>query len=136
MDKNMESGFHVSNLLLLESQFKRIDRVQFNEETFSNLDTKIGVAVDVHGNQITVTEEVTVSQEIDSVKQFTFFVKMVGVFERIGESPLTDGEKFGRVNGAAIIFPYIREHITALSLKAGLGPIILPPINFTCIQND
>ena len=92
--------------------------------------------VDVHGNQITVTEEVTVSQEIDSVKQFTFFVKMVGVFERIGESLLTDGEKFGRVNGAAIIFPYIREHITALSLKAGLDPIILPPINFTCIQND
>ena len=136
MDKNMESGFHVSNLLLLESQFNRINRVQFNEETFANLIPKIGVAVDVHGNQITVTEEVTVSQEIDGKTQFSFFVKMVGVFERIGESLLTDGEKFGRVNGAAIIFPYIREHITALSLKAGLEPIILPPINFTCIQND
>ena len=132
----MESGFHVSNLLLLESQFNRINRVQFNEETFANLIPKIGVAVDVHGNQITVTEEVTVSQEIDGKTQFSFFVKMVGVFERIGESLLTDGEKFGRVNGAAIIFPYIREHITALSLKAGLEPIILPPINFTCIQND
>ena len=136
MDKNMESGFHVSNLLLLESQFNRINRVQFNEETFANLIPKIGVAVDVHGNQITVTEEVTVSQEIDGKTQFSFFVKMVGVFERIGESLLNDGEKFGRVNGAAIIFPYIREHITALSLKAGLEPIILPPINFTCIQND
>lgn len=76
----MESGFHISNLLLLESQFKRIDRVQFNEETFSKLDTKIGVAVDVHGDLIAVTEEVTVSQEIDSVKQFSFFVKMVGIF--------------------------------------------------------
>ncbi|MBB1540762.1 MAG: protein-export chaperone SecB [Bacteroidia bacterium] len=136
MDKNMESGFHISNLLLLESQFKRINRVQFNEESFANLLPKIGVAVDVHGNQIAVTEEVTVSQEIDGKTQFSFFVKMVGVFERIGESPLTDGEKFGRVNGAAIIFPYIREHITALSLKAGLGPIILPPINFTSTQND
>ena len=132
----MESGFHISNFLLLESQFKRINRVQFNEESFANLIPKNGVAVDVHGNQITVTEEVTVSQEIDGKTQFSFFVKMVGVFERIGESPLTDGEKFGRVNGAAIIFPYIREHITALSLKAGLGPIILLPINFTGTQND
>lgn len=34
------------------------------------------------------------------------------------------------------MFPYIREHITALSLKAGLGSIILPPINFTGTQND
>ena len=56
---------------------------------------------------------------------------MVGIFECIGESQLKDYEKFGKINGAAIIFPYIREHITNLSMKAGLGPIILPPVNFT-----
>jgi preprotein translocase subunit SecB len=55
---------------------------------------------------------------------------MVGVFECVGESELKDYDLFGRVNGAAIIFPYIREHISGLSLKAGLGPIILPPVNF------
>lgn len=55
---------------------------------------------------------------------------MVGIFECIGETLLKDYEEFGRINGAAIIFPYIREHITTLSLKAGIGVIIIPPINF------
>ncbi|NCD10471.1 MAG: preprotein translocase, partial [Negativicutes bacterium] len=36
----------------------------------------------------------------------------------------------GNVNGAAIIYPYIREHLTSLSVKAGVGIILLPPANF------
>ena len=51
-------------------------------------------------------------------------------YEKYGESIL-DLESFGRVNGAAIIFPYIREHLTNLSAKAGVGLIMLPPFNFT-----
>ncbi len=55
---------------------------------------------------------------------------MVGVFEKFGDSIL-DLENFGNVNGAAILFPYIREHLTNLTSKAGLGLIIIPPFNFT-----
>jgi preprotein translocase subunit SecB len=55
------------------------------------------------------------------------------IFERTGESPLTDFEEFGKVNGAAIIFPFIREHIMNMSLKGGIGAVILPPLNFTKI---
>ncbi|MDR1097091.1 MAG: protein-export chaperone SecB [Tannerella sp.] len=32
------------------------------------------------------------------------------------------------------MFPYIREHITNISLKGGIGAIILPPVNFTKIE--
>jgi len=39
-------------------------------------------------------------------------------------------KNFGNVNGAAIIYPYIREHLTSLSVKAGVGIILLPPANF------
>lgn len=61
---------------------------------------------------------------------------MVGIFECIGESPLkSDYDAFGRVNGAAIIFPYVREHITNLSIKAGIGSILLPPVNFAGGKN-
>lgn len=59
---------------------------------------------------------------------------MFGVFMKIWDSNLMDLKDFGYVNGATIIFPYIREHLTALSSKAGLGLIILPPINFTKIK--
>ena len=59
-------------------------------------------------------------------------IGMVGIFEKIGDNPL-NMEEFGRVNGAAIIFPYIREQLTNLSAKAGIGLIVLPPFNFTKI---
>jgi len=128
-NNKMESGFKINKLLLLESNFKRINNVQFKEE-MPELKMNINTEVGVQGTVISVAETVSVSQVYNDVEQFSFLVKMVGVFECIGESPLTDYEAFGKVNGAAIIFPYIREHISYLSLKAGLVPIILPPVNF------
>ena len=92
-----------------------------------NIDTEVSV----NNNIISVAETVSVKKTHNNTEQFSFLVKMVGIFECIGESQLKDYEKFGKINGAAIIFPYIREHITNLSMKAGLGPIILPPVNFT-----
>lgn len=131
MDKKnkMESGFRINKLLLLESNFRRSNEVQSDEENpvKVDIDTEVGVQDKV----ISVVETVTVVQKYNDIEQFSFSVKMVGLFECIGESQLTDYESFGKVNGAAIIFPYIREHITNLSLKAGLKPIVLPPVNFT-----
>jgi len=55
---------------------------------------------------------------------------MAGVFEKSGNSTL-NLEQFGQINGAAIIYPYIREHLSSLSAKAGLGLIFIPPVNLT-----
>ena len=132
MNKNnkMESGFRIKNLFLLESNFKRLNNVQF-EGDMPELKIDINTEVGVQGKVISVEETVTITQKYNDIEQFSFSVKMAGLFECIGDSSLTDYDDFGRVNGAAIIFPYIREHITNLSLKAGLNPIVLPPVNFT-----
>lgn len=131
----MESGFRINNLILLESNFKRINNVQFNAE-MPGLNMDINTEVGVQDKIISVAETVTVTQNYKDVEQFSFLVKMVGIFECIGESKIKDFDTFGKINGAAIIFPYVREHITNLSLKAGLGPIILPPVNFTHQQKN
>ena len=125
----LESGFQIKSIILIESSFNRIINVVFEEGIVNdlNIKTDIGVSEKV----ITVTEEVAVVQKLKGIEQVNIKVKMVGIFKCVGESSLTDFEEFGRVNGAAIIFPYIREHITHLSLKGGIGAIILPPINFT-----
>jgi preprotein translocase subunit SecB len=129
MEENkLTSGFRINNLGLLESSFARKDEVFFND-----LDNRIDIdtRVSVNDNVIVVREEVVVEQKHQENVQVTVKVVIGGVFE-MGDNPsLTDLDEFGRINGAAIIFPYIREHITNLSLKAGIQPIILPPINFT-----
>lgn len=129
MEKKTSTGFSIENLLLIESSFKRIDNVSFGDNVRNSVD--IETEVGVQGNIVNVIETVSVEQLDGDKKQVSVKVKMAGVFKKEGDSVIPDIELFGKVNGAAIIFPYIREHITNLSIKAGLNPIILPPVNFT-----
>jgi preprotein translocase subunit SecB len=126
---DVQSGFRINNLLLLESTFSRVINVTFdNPAVVQNIDVDVNVSI--NENTVVVTEEIKYNQTFNEVQEVTASIKMVGVFEKFGDSVL-DLESFGNVNGAAIIFPYIREHLTNLTSKAGLGLIIIPPFNFT-----
>jgi preprotein translocase subunit SecB len=128
-NNQLESGFRISNLVLLESNFVRESNVTFNNPEIKQ-DINVEVGVNLFDNNVFVTETVKFSQVFKDVTEVSATIKMIGVFEKFGENQL-DLEEFGHVNGAAIIFPYIREHLTNLSAKAGLGLIFLPPANFT-----
>lgn len=131
--QNTASGFAIQNIILTESTFTRI-----NNAVFEGVDNtmNINVNVSVKSPTITVEETVDLVQTYQGKEQMKIRVKMVGIFQMVGESLIKDLESFGRINGAAIIFPYIREHITNLSQKGGMGTIILPPVNFTKINNN
>lgn len=126
--KKPESGFAIQNIILTESSFSRINNAVF-EGVNNNIN--INVNVTVNASTITVEETVEVRQMHGETEQMVIRVKMVGLFQVVGESVIKDLESFGRINGASIIFPYIREHITSITLKGGMGAIILPPVNFT-----
>jgi len=128
-EKKLDSGFKINNLILSESLFHRINNVSFED----NVDKKFDINVEsfVKENIITVAVEVVILQMLKDVEEFKIKVRMIGVFECIGETLIKNFEEFGKVNGAAIIFPYIREHVTNISSKAGIGAIILPLVNFT-----
>jgi preprotein translocase subunit SecB len=128
-NNNLQSGFKINNLLLLESNFSRIINVTFdNPKVIQSID--VDVQIEVNDNTVIVTEVVKYNQIFNDIQEVSATIKMVGVFEKFGDSVL-DLENFGNINGAAIIFPYIREHLTSLTSKAGLGLIIIPPFNFT-----
>ncbi len=129
-EKNqLESGFKVNNILLMQCDFKREVNVTFNNPEIKQ-ELNLDVNVNVNENVVFVSETATYKQIFNEITEVTILIKMAGVFEKFGESKL-DMEEFGKVNGAAIIFPYIREQLTNLSSKAGLGLIYLPPANFT-----
>lgn len=129
--KNIESGFRIHNILLVESNFSRIDTVEFNNpEIKQNVNIDGAVNINPENNMISVKQTLHYSQEFNGIEQVSAKISMIGVFEKYGDSPL-DLEQFGRVNGAAIVYPYIREHLSNLSAKAGLGLIFLPPVNLT-----
>jgi preprotein translocase subunit SecB len=126
---NLESGFKVNNILLMENTFKREGSVVFDKNQTKNF-VNIDVNVQVIDKAIIVNETLTYSEKFNDIEQVSIMIRMIGVFEQIGTTSLNPQE-FGEVNGAAIIFPYMREHLTSLSGKSGLGLIVLPPFNFT-----
>lgn len=128
-NSNPKSGFTLENIILIESSFNRISDVIFDDKVQNSIDINVGVASSEP--KIAVTVDVAVAQNSDKVEQFRITAKMVGVFKKEGESDIKSDEDFGRINGAAIVFPFVREHIANMALKGGLGTVLIPPVNFT-----
>ena len=130
---NNGSGFQLKSIILVDSHMYRKPNVNFKE---LQLDVEIGTGVGVKDNVVNVKLSVNVKQMENGIAQSEMSATMVGIFEKTGESPLYDMEEFGRINGASIIFPFLREHIANLAMKAGLGPIMLPPVNFQKLNKN
>lgn len=132
-ENNSDTGFKVNRILLLESNFNRIPNVSFNDPVIkSNID--ISVNSQTKENKVFVTVTLKFEQLKEQLAEVSCIITMLGEFEQVGKIDL-DLESFGKVNGAAIIYPYIREQLSNLSLKAGLGNIILPPANFVKLNS-
>ena len=130
---NNGSGFQLKSIILVDSHMYRKPNVNLKE---LQLDVEIGTGVGVKDNVVNVKLSVNVKQMENGIAQSEMSATMVGIFEKTGESPLNDMEEFGRINGASIIFPFLREHIANLAMKAGLGPIMLPPVNFQKLNKN
>ena len=130
---NNGSGFQLKSIILVDSHMYRKPNVNFKE---LQLDVEIGTGVGVKDNVVNVKLSVNVKQMENGIAQSEMSATMVGIFEKTGESPLNDMEEFGRINGASIIFPFLREHIANLAMKAGLGPVMLPPVNFQKLNKN
>lgn len=125
--KDKQSGFNVESILLTESSFTRKGKINFSES-----EQEVSFETGVGSKDNTVNVKLT--NKLKDEEQYKIVVSFVGVFKRTGNSQILDNEQFGRINGAAIIFPFVREHIANIALKAGLGSVILPPVNFTKIN--
>lgn len=119
---------NLTNIILIESIFNRAWFIDYENEKFEN---KVDIDVDhgVSNNLLNVIVNVKFRGSIDDDVQISSDIKMVGIFEfeKIDETKVAS---FAKINGAAIIYPFIREHLTSLSIKAGLSPILLSPVNF------
>jgi preprotein translocase subunit SecB len=125
-----ESGFRFLNILILESNFKREVLINFQQPIESVFDLDVSSEKVEQTNQYVVQVKAILKGLQAQKTEFSVEVKMVGVFEKFGAPDFSD-EQFTNVNGPAIIFPFIREHIASLALKAGIGTVLLPPLNFT-----
>jgi len=128
------STYKLINIVLIESHFKRQPEIHFKEEGYGN-NININLENQTSENKLYITLTVDFKAGIKDAIDIEASVKMLGVFE-YEESSTIPVSEFANINGPAIIFPFIREHLANCSVKAGMTPILLPPINFVKLQED
>lgn len=130
--ETLNSPFSIENILLIKSSFSRVTNVHFGQEIVE-AKTDVNVNVEIMNTETSVVTETVSYKQINKETQeveVDIEVVMAGIFKRIKENPITLVD-FSYVNGAALMFPYIREHITALTIKSGIGAVFLSPVDFT-----
>lgn len=110
-----------------------------NEDDDSTSKRTNNLNVDTHYEVNESFISVFVSARVDIKEEdkelLDVYVVMKGLFELLGETDLP-ADAFGKVNGPAILFPFVREHMASMTLKANIPPILLPPINFVRAAAD
>lgn len=78
------------------------------------------------GKTMNVFIKTTISDDNELVN---IFVEMVGYFEFDSKIDEVTKDIFTKVSAPAILFPYVRAYIGALSSLSGINPIVLPTLN-------
>lgn len=123
-------SFQIAEIFLLESQFKREQNIDFSHPSLKN---KVSIETDhkfdIENNSLHITVILNFAAVISAKKVITSKIKMIGMFNCSSDAQLSI-DQFSKANGPAIMFPFLREHLAATSLKSGIKPILLPAINF------
>lgn len=130
MSEPKEASFKIQHIIVLESFFKRNEAIDFDKgKIANNLDLNVNSTKYEESNLLSAELIVGLKGMRDNTLEYEAKVRILGVFEKVGE-PLMPDDTFLNVNAPAIIFPFVREHISSLALKSGVGNVLLPPINF------
>ena len=123
-------GYKVENVSLLESVFSRVINFDSKDGEITNeINIDSQALESIESNKFGVTLELNFEGKQADKIICNSKIKMIGIFEVIGEPALTE-DVFKRINAPAIIYPFIREHLHNICLKAGIVNVLLPTVNF------
>jgi len=113
---------HAPNIFL-ERESPQID-VQLNTQTQP-------IEKDVY--EVVITN--TVTAKIGEKVMFLIEAKQAGIF-RLSNLPQEDIEPVLAVMCPNILFPYLRELVSSVAVRAGFAPVMLNPVNFDLLYQQ
>jgi preprotein translocase subunit SecB len=129
----MAESYNLIHVVLIASNFERKPTVQTIDGTALN---NASITTSRLTGEADPTLNIVVDVEIYLPDKENFdvkiLVKMVGIFKKdeTNSSRLVEFEHFAKSIAPNYVFPFVREHISSLSQKAGLPPILLPLVDF------
>ncbi|MDH4234058.1 MAG: protein-export chaperone SecB [Gallionella sp.] len=109
--------------IFLDRESPQID-VQLNTETAL-----------IEGDVYEVVITNTVTSKIGEKVMFLIEAKQAGIF-RLSNLPKEDMESVLAVMCPNILFPYLRELVSNVAVRAGFAPVMLNPVNFEMLYQQ
>ncbi|ASS50735.1 MAG: hypothetical protein A3D31_14345 [Candidatus Fluviicola riflensis] len=122
------SGFRFHEALVVKSMFIKFDKDNEPEPSEKFTIQPFGV-INLEANQFQLTLSV---QFEDNKEGIAIEVDIMGLFSFEGE--VEEIKQFLCLNAPAILFPYLRSYITALTSLSGFNSIILPTMNLSGLK--
>jgi preprotein translocase subunit SecB len=139
MDTNKQPGIVVNKIRLYKSEF-------FLSDIFFTTKTERGKGIKFHldkekddSGNLTGNLRFGVSIKENVEEKTVLFIKVIfqGEFRYENNEEINlDMESFLNSNAPAIIYPFIRSHISNLTIQAGMPAIVLPILNLPAIMSD
>lgn len=85
--------------------------------------------------EVTITVTLTAKLGVQDKVMFLIEAQQAGVFH-VSNIPRTDIESVLGVVCPNILFPYLREVVTDVSVRSGFAPVLLNPINFEALYQQ
>ncbi|MDD5385012.1 MAG: protein-export chaperone SecB [Gallionella sp.] len=109
--------------IFLERETPQID-VQLSTQTAT-----------IEGDVYEVTITNTVTAKVGEKVMFLIEAKQAGIF-RLSNLPSGDMESVLAVMCPNILFPYLREVVSNVAVRAGFAPVMLNPVNFDMLYQQ
>ena len=127
----------LSNFRFLDYKFENLELVlnnEYQEESDISerpLSVTVGLEVNLSQNfqKAMVKIDFGVFKDAEANYPYKIDVSMIGYFELLSEATEEQITSLCKINGTAIMFPYIRSAITDLTKISNVEPLILPAIN-------
>ncbi|NQV18821.1 MAG: protein-export chaperone SecB [Armatimonadetes bacterium] len=133
MDKKKQPGISFDSIILAKEKFWR--NPSLPKELNINLDFKVKRSIENEKGIIELDTFLSL-QDSEKVKHVKLELKYVGLFSIIESEKNMELEHFLENNAPALLVPYIREQISSITSKAGILPVILPPLNILAIIKE
>lgn len=129
MDKTKAPGIRFLNVILKDINFSRKPKIENEYEININFKSNTQLSDDKKN----LIFEINTSLNDLKSNAFNLSFTMVGFFDIDKDNENMPLENFANNNAPALMIPYIREVIHNITLRSGLKPIIIPPLNIISI---
>jgi len=133
-EQSQQAGFSIEKIYVKDASLEIPNAPQiFTDRTQPQIGIELGNFVQMlEDNVFEVAIKVTVTSKIEDKTVFLVEVTQAGIFQ-IRNVPEENIEMIVGITCPNILFPYARETVSDLVVRAGFQPVLLNPINFEAL---